>query len=235
VRPHLSALIDASLGLEAFDPASSTRTFRIGMSDAMESWLLPALLRALQRDAPHMRFIVTQVQFRTVGRALAERHVDFAVTVADELPASVRRQPLMSSGFVCLFDPRHAGIKQRVSERAYFAHEHVIVSYNSDLRGIIEDAFGKTRRVRCSVSTFSSIGAIVDGTALLATVPDVIARHIVEIRPHLRTARLPATLAPGHEAPSVDLLWLAADDDDPASAFVRAHIAKVASRLNLNR
>jgi hypothetical protein len=45
---------------------------------------------------------------------------------------------------VCLFDPRHARVKvakatRMVSEKDYFAHEHVIVSYNGDLRGVAAD------------------------------------------------------------------------------------------------
>lgn len=222
VRPHLNALLEAARDLEPFDPAKSGRTFRLGLSDVMESWLLPPLLRDLERRAPNMRFVVSPVQFRTVGRALAQRQVDMAITVTDELPPSVERRPLFHGGFVCLFDPRHARINKRVSERAYFEHEHVIVSYNNDLRGIVEDMFDRPRRVRCSISSFSAIGAIVDGTALLATVPEIVAEHVLELRPHLRTAPMPRALSLSGAA--IELLWLAADDDDPAARFLRERI-----------
>lgn len=55
-------------------------------------------------------------------------------------------------------DPRHARLC-RLSEAEYFAREHVIVSYNGDLRGIVEDPFEKTRKIRCSVSSFANPGA----------------------------------------------------------------------------
>ncbi len=227
VGPHLSAIIDAAVNDEPFDPASSTRTFYLGLSDAMESWLFPPLLREMATDAPHMRFVVKRVQFRTVARALAEQRVDMAVTVADELPASIQRKPVLRGGFVCLFDPRHARVKRRVTERAYFEHDHVIVSYNGDLRGLIEDVYDKARRVRCSVPSFNNVGAVVDGTALMATVPARVARHILTLRPHLRTAPVP--LEPRLEGTGLELLWRAADDDDPAAAFVRDRVAALAS------
>ncbi|MBL9113010.1 MAG: LysR family transcriptional regulator [Myxococcales bacterium] len=218
--PHLTALVEAALHPPAFDPGSSRATARLGMSDAVEAWLVPKLLRALAREAPHMRLVVTEVQFRTVGEALASRRIDAAITVADELPRTVRRRPLTQGRFLCLFDPRHARIGSSarvVSERTYLAHEHVIVSYNADLRGVVEDALGKTRDVRCSVASFASIGAIVEGSALLATVPAVVAERVLLERPELRAVDLPFSPVTG----TIDLLWPSALDDEPAARFVR--------------
>lgn len=143
VAPLLRAMIDATLAPAAFDAKTSERTLRIGLSDSMEELLLAPLLRALAREAPRMRLIALPVQFRSVADALALRQVDMAVTVADELPASVLRQPLFHSSFVCLFDPRHVRLSRGCSERDYFAQEHVIVSYNGDLRGVVEDYLQK--------------------------------------------------------------------------------------------
>ncbi len=154
VRPHLAALVDGALSPGRFDPTTSDRGFRLGLLDAAQGWLLPALLRVLERQAPLIRLVVVPVQFRNVASAMLTRQVDLAVTVADELPGSIHRQALFVGGFTCLFDPRHARLKKKLTERDYFAHDHVIVSYNADLRGIVEDLLGKSRRVRCSVASF---------------------------------------------------------------------------------
>lgn len=227
VGPHLRALVDAALSPSAFEPRTSERTLRLGSSDATESWLVPMLLRVLEREAPRMRLIIVPVQFRTVAEALASRRVDVAVTVADELPTSVRRFTLFHGGFVCLFDPRHARLGKRPSESEYFAHDHVIVSYNGDLRGVVEDIMQKSRRVRCSVSSFTNVGAIVDGSALLATVPALVADQIRILRPHLRTLPLPFDV----KGSAMELLWPAADDDDAAGRFLRAKIIELAKDL----
>jgi DNA-binding transcriptional LysR family regulator len=225
VRAHLSALVEAALTAPRFDPRTSERTFRLGLSDAAEVWLLPPVLRALGREAPHMRLISIPVQFRNVGAALASGAVDAAITVADDVPAGTRRQKLFWGGFVCLFDPLHARLGRRVSEKEYFAREHVIVSYNGDLRGVVEDLLKRSRRVRCSVSSFANVGALVDGTALLATVPEMVAREIRGVRPHLRAAKLPFGLG----GAAMELLWPAAVDDDESFQFLRQQIAGIAS------
>lgn len=220
---HLDALVDAALAPSVFDPKTSERTLRLGLADSAEVWLLPALLRALERDAPKMRVVALPVQFRTVEAALLGGNLDAAITVADELPASILRRRLHKGGFVCLFDPRRARIA-RLTEAEYFARDHVIVSYNGDLRGIVEDMLGKTRNVRCSVPSFANLGAIVDGSALLATVPALVAAQIRATRPHLKTKELPFYL----EGAFNELLWTTARDDDDAGRFVRDWIVRIA-------
>jgi LysR family transcriptional activator of mexEF-oprN operon len=223
-RPHLDAIVQAALSPLLFDAMTTDAPLRLGFADVADEWLLPPLLRLLDQEAPHMRLACSPIQFRTVSEALATRRIDIAVTVADELPASVARRTLVQSGFICVFDPRFVRLGARPTERAYLAHDHVVVSYNGDLRGVIEDSFGRERRVRCSVATFSSVGAIVDGSRLVATIPAVFARQILALRPHRRRAALPFA----HEPGDIELLWPRALDADPACRFLRDAIIRVA-------
>jgi LysR family transcriptional activator of mexEF-oprN operon len=224
IHPHLENLVDAALSPAEFDPRTSERTIRLGLSDSTEIWLLPGLLRTFATDAPRMKLISIPVQFRTVAAALTSGAVDAAITVADEMPKGIHRQSLTWGGFVCLHDPRHAKLSRKPTEKDYFARDHVVVSYNGDLRGIVEDALHKSRRVRCSVSSFANLGAIVEGSDLLATVPGIVADHIRAVRPHLAVKPLPFDL-PGA---AMELLWPAATDDDAACRFVRDQIIRLA-------
>ena len=223
--PHLHAIIEAALTSPEFDPATSERTFRIGLGASAEVWLLPALLRVLAREAPGMSLISIPVQFRTIAAAL-EAGLDVAVTVADELPTTVHRRELSRGGFVCLFDPRHVRLRRTLTADDYFAREHVIVSYNGDLRGIVEDVLQRPRKVRCSVSSFGSIGSLVDGSSLLATVPETIAKQIRLVRPHLATRALPFHVS----SAAVELLWPSTTDDDEPCRFLRERIIEIARR-----
>lgn len=172
-----------------------------------------------------MRLVCSAIQFRTVAEALATRRVDLAIAIDPDLPASIARQPLVASGFVCLFDPRHLRLGARPSERSYLAQQHVIVSYNADLRGLVEEAFGRERHVRCAVPSFHAIAAIVDGSELVATIPALFAPKILSLRPHLRTSVFPFA----HEAKDFELVWPRALEGDPAHRFVRESIERVAS------
>ncbi|WP_437731714.1 LysR family transcriptional regulator [Sorangium sp. So ce1335] len=221
--PHLQAIVEAALSEPQWSPATSDRTLRLGVSDVAELWLLPALLRVLAREAPRMSVVAVPVQFRTIASALASG-LDAAVTVADELPATVRRQPLFCGGFVCLFDPRHTRLRRTPTADEYFALDHVIVSYNGDLRGIVEDVVQRSRKVRCSVSSFASLGALLDGSGLVATVPAIVAAHLRETRKHLVTRPLPFEI----EGAPTELLWPSSADDDAACRFARGKIIDIA-------
>jgi LysR family transcriptional activator of mexEF-oprN operon len=224
---HLGPLVEAALAPATFDPATAERTLRLGLSDSAELWGLPPLLRALEREAPRLRIVAVPVQFRTVGAELASG-LAAAITVADELPATIRRERLFYGGFTCLYDPRRVKLRT-LTEAEYFAHDHVVVSYNGDLRGIVEDLYGKARKVRCSVSSFANIGAIVDGTAMLATIPELVAVKILATQPHLETRPLPPTLK--IEGSHAELLWPAVTDDDEPCKFVRAKIREIAKAV----
>jgi LysR family transcriptional activator of mexEF-oprN operon len=224
-RPHLDAILQAALEPTGFDPTTSDRIIRLGLADVTDEWILPGLLRRLEREAPRMRLSSSPIQFRTVGDALATRRIDLAITVADELPASIARRPLRRSGFVCVFDPRFVRLGARPTERAYLAQDHVVVSYNGDFRGIVEEWFGKQRRIRCAVTSFASIGAIVEGGRLVATIPRLVATQILRVRPRLRMAPIPFP----HEPGTLELLWPTALDADPACRFVRDAIVQLAA------
>ena len=229
VRPNLQALVDGAFAPATFKLASTDRAIRIGLSDAAEGVILPPLLAVLARDAPNMRLIVSAVQFRTVEDALMSRRIDMALTVADDLPPSIHRHIALPTRFVCLFDPRHLRLGRVLREAEYFARDHVIVSYNGDLRGAVEDATGRQRRVRCALASFSLVGDVIDGSTLLATVPEIVARYIRRTRPHLRTRALPfAPFAQVDQNLGPELLWPAATDDDPACRFVREQILTIA-------
>jgi len=222
-RPHLEALTRAALAPPTFDPKTTDRVVRIGLSDANELWLLAPLLRALEREAPGLRLVVVPVQFRTVADAFTTQRIDLALTVADDVPAGIRRASLMFGGFVALFDARHVRLGRRPTLEQYLAQHHVVVSYNGDLRGLVEDRLGVPRKVRCSVATFHAVGPALDGTALVATVPVLVASHLQTLYPHLRSAPLPFSL---HGTP-MELLSRASVEDDDAARLVRDIVVRI--------
>lgn len=225
-RPHLSALVEAALSPATFDPTTSEGVIRLGLSDMQDHTILPALSRRLAERAPRLRLVVTSVQFRTVAAAMTSGAIDLAVTVADELPAGILRTSLFVGAFVALADPRHARLGPRPSLARYLAHEHVIVSYNGDLRGVVEDLLGIKRRVRISVPSFHAVGPLIEGTAMVATVPEPIGAAIVAQRPRLAVTALPPELPLA--GASMDLLHRASQEGDPMLAFVRSELEAVA-------
>ena len=121
LQPHLQAVVDAALAPPTFDPATSDHTIRLGLSDPSEVWLLPPLLRVLEREAPRMRVVAIPVQLRTVAAALAGG-LDAAITVAVGFfqaarSPSPRVRPLFFSTFL---SERHHGERSAGGRRAAY-------------------------------------------------------------------------------------------------------------------
>ncbi len=222
-RAYLEPLVAAAVAMPSFDPKQSTASVRIGLVDGAEPVIVPPLYQALSREAPRVQLLFVPVQFRTIEDLLLTKKVDVALCVADLLPRSISRRVLVSASLVCLYDARFRKLPKKPSERDYFACEHVAVSYAGDARGVIEDATGKTRLVRVSVPSFSYVADVLEGTALVATVPAPLAQHVARTRPHLKSAPLPVAL----DLPQLELLWLRSSDDDPLSQFLRALLERV--------
>jgi LysR family transcriptional activator of mexEF-oprN operon len=231
-REHLQPLVAATTAAPHFDPKLSAVTIRVGLADCLEAVLLPTLLAQLRIEAPNMPIVVVGVQFRTVEEMLLSRKIDFAVTVADDLPRSIHRQSLGKRqggrhAFSCLYDPRFTELASPVTEREYFQQDHVVVSYAGDVRGIVEDSMGKSRTVRASVPAFGYVADVVDGSSLVATVPYHFARHVIRTRPHLRMSPLPFPL----ESVGLEPLWSRVTDGDAATRFVRGLVVNIVESL----
>ncbi|MGE8475721.1 MAG: LysR family transcriptional regulator, partial [Paraburkholderia hospita] len=64
---------------ESFDPATSTRTFRLSLSDAGEMAYLPAICEALHERAPRVKLSVEPLPVEEIEDALRSSRLDFAI------------------------------------------------------------------------------------------------------------------------------------------------------------
>lgn len=231
-RMHLGPLVQAVLVEPRFDAKTSTALVRFGVDDGIDSVVLPPLIERLRETAPRMKLVVMFVSCHDVEEMLLGAKVDFALCPADEPPRSIHREPLVDASrgmdFVCLYDSRFVKFPKKATAKQYFSQKHVAVSYSGDGRGVVEDVIGRDRDIRVCLPGFSSVGDIVDGSPLVATVPASLAAHFRRTRPHLRTALLPFSL----EGARLDLLWSRVADSDEAVQFVCAELRAVVSGLD---
>ena len=126
VRKVLSAAEQAILPKTEFEPAESTRIFRIMASDYTESTLLPVLLRKLRKQAPNIRLDImtpSDVSFHDVERG----KVDLVINRFDTLPQSFHQVHLWDDCFSCVISANNP-IKDNWNLESYLASQHVWVS-----------------------------------------------------------------------------------------------------------
>ena len=223
VIKHLTPALDAmSIALSLshdFDPATSNMTFRIGLSDDVESGLLPPLLRALRVQAPNVVVVVQHVDYWRIPDLLAAGDVTVGISQTKGLPANAKRKVLRSmQGRVVRADKSATPL----TLDEFCTRPHVQVSPTANTQGVVDDwlkEIGRERKVVLSVPQFSSLPAILAGTDLLACCPDY-AAHGMERWGNLQAETLPFKAA----ALELAMVWLSTTDSDPAERWLRSRL-----------
>jgi len=217
--PALESIAMAVRQPAEFDPACSDRVFHIGLADDVEFALLPRLLRQLRLEAPGIVLVVRRANYLQMPGLLRAGEITVGVGYTTELPGSVRRQALRTSRVVLL---RGDGGTQPLDLDGFCARPHALVSFAGGTVGFVDDALrllGRERRVVLAVPQFNSLSELLEGTDLIAAVPDY-AATVLAARGGLSVQALPIALEPL----PVHMVWSQARDNDPAERWLRSRL-----------
>jgi DNA-binding transcriptional LysR family regulator len=157
----------------AFDAATSTRRFTLGMPDSAAAALLPTLLSQLREHAPHVDLTLRQVFPQDALGALESRAIDLALAPFEAPPARFVARPLLDERFVIAARRGHPLLKRLTLER-YAAAQHVLTSLDGDPHGFVDQLLqkrGLTRRVALVVPSFLLALAALEHSELVAAIP----------------------------------------------------------------
>ncbi|MCU0829102.1 MAG: LysR family transcriptional regulator [Tabrizicola sp.] len=180
-------------GAEPFDPATSSRRFRLGVGDAFLCTAGPALAARLATDAPEVGVAVLHVvpSFRQsldegpwdhVLAMLENRELDLAILPWITSPArfAVRPIPGSEDRLVAVTRAGHP-YAVRPSLDSYCAARHLVVSVRGD-PVVATDAtlaeLGRTRRVVMTAPNFTSALFLAAESDLVVSLPQsLVAKH----------------------------------------------------------
>lgn len=167
----------------AFDPATSTRTFVLAMTDIGEIYFLPPLMERLARVAPGVSVSTVRHSAAGLKDDMEAGRVDLALGLLPDLKSGYFQRRLFRHRYVCMFRRGHALDKRQISLAEFTAADHVVVvaagTGHSRVDGLL-DAAGVRRRIRLRVPHFVAIGHILRETDMIATVPERFAARCVE-------------------------------------------------------
>ncbi|MBI5278262.1 MAG: LysR family transcriptional regulator [Burkholderiales bacterium] len=205
-----------------FDPAISTRHFRISMTDVSHLEFLPGLMRRAEVVAPSVHIEVLRITPDTAQR-LAAGDADLAVGYMPELEAGFYQQQLLEQGFACVLRRDHPRINQRMTATMFKRERHVVVTTPGTGNELLERQLRKLgieRRVALSLQMLPGLGNLLAQTDLVATVPERVAQTLVRIA----AVKL---LQPPFETPvfAIKQHWHERFQQDPANRWLRSLIA----------
>ena len=172
VLESLRRLVDWEV---AFDPATAQRLFRLCLSDASHITLLPRLLERLREIAPGVRLELARIDGHT-EQALEIGEADLAIGFIPWLGGGIYQQVLFPQDWVCLAGPTHPRIDGCLTISDYQREGHVQVSAGTGQK-LLEAGLVRAetkRRIVLELPGFLGVGAVIQSTDLLVTLP----RHI---------------------------------------------------------
>jgi DNA-binding transcriptional LysR family regulator len=209
-----------------FDPATTTRRFRVVATDYVEFLLLPRLFKALAKEAPKIDVWIRP--FDDDATALLHRgDIDLVIGVPPYtiVSATLHTQPLLHDRFVCLVRDRHPLTRGRLTTARFAAANHLLIAPRGRPGGPIDEALAKRnvkRNITTAVPHFLAAPRIVAETDLVVTVAARIAAAFTTTK-RLRRLELP------FETPAiqVSMLWHDRHHADAAHAWFRARLAEL--------
>ena len=228
---HALRLIGKALDVEEeFDPASSRRTFRLTMSDYAIAVVHDPLLARVSELAPgvHLRIDHLGPDARTSDRVLLEYDA-LVAPLGFGFPGESR--PLWRDRMVCLVDRGHPRLGPDGLTLADLAElPHAVAAFGPGTLTPVDRVFGELgidRRIEVSVAGWLPLPFVVEGTDLVAVVPERLARihtrcrgPLVQVEPPFG----PVLLAEGY--------WFARDRlADPAHQWLFARLDEVGGVL----
>ncbi|MCG8592393.1 MAG: LysR family transcriptional regulator [Proteobacteria bacterium] len=178
VREILEEAEGVFRGPREFDPASSTAIFRLGLEDAAQVTVLPALVERIQERAPGVSLRVVRAQPDEMLRDFEAARIDVAVT--PHVPFGVRElhsEQLISADWVSVVRRGHPDVGKRLSLKRFVELGHIVVVHPNLADRAIEDALARrsrSRRIVLTVPSPATIPFLVSRTDLVATLPSML-------------------------------------------------------------
>ncbi len=219
-KPHIEALSAAAGATLEFEPASSQREFHLGCTDGVALALLPSLTRMMREKAPQCELGVRIGDYRTLPDMLAAGEITTAVGyLQDNLSATARVTTLLTAEWVVLRDASQSPVRDLDD----FCHRgHAIVTPRGNLKGFVDEileTMGRKRRVTVGLSQFSLLLATLINSDLIATLPDFIARSLMDFG-SLEMDPCPVDVPPIANR----MAWVSTAQHDPSQVWFREAI-----------
>lgn len=167
-----------------FDPAATTRRFRIAATDYGSLAVLNQAAPALLRHAPAARLDVLPWSESTLD-ALADADIDLALYADDPLPPAYAWRRLFTETFTCLYRRGHPiGQCARVGStksrlKALGSYPQAVIAYPAGRITQYDDLFGQLdmphERIALSLPYFLAAPWIIAGSDLVLVVPTRVA------------------------------------------------------------
>lgn len=181
-----------------FDAATSTRRFRVSMSDMSAYYFLPPLLAAFEESAPGVGLEIAPVPLNSVEGGMRSGDIDLALGYVPGLSEDCLSQTLFHDRYVCMVRARHPMAGRALTRERMGELRYVLTDSGATGHGLTEKWLAQMnirRNIVLHLPHFTAAPEIVRSTDLAVIFPRSIAERFNRGR-HYRLLPLPFDLPP---------------------------------------
>jgi DNA-binding transcriptional LysR family regulator len=229
---HSVRLMGRALHLEdEFDPATSERLFRMAMSDYAIAVVHQPLVQLISEAAPGVHLVIEHLgaDARTDDRVLLDYHALIA-PLGFGFPG--RSRPLWRDRMVVMADRRNPLLGDHgLSLDDLRRLPHAVAAFGPGILTPVDRVFGELdidRRIALHVAGFLPLPFVIEGTEMVAVVPEKLAR--IHLRPDGDLVLVEPAFG---EVALMEGYWFAPDRlSDPAHRWLFAQLDQLAVELD---
>ena len=212
-----------------FDPAQSTRTFRIFVADNASELVLPALLRRLQEEAPHVSIRVQPSRGNVLDPFELARSIDVAIACTPHFFKGFYQQRLFTDRDACAVRRGNPIVKRISSPEEFLKARHVAVVGRDSGEDPVDTWLreeGLARNVMLTVPHYLQALHVASQSDLIAVIPERLIRSYGEAI-DVGVAAVPLEVGTFDEF----LLHPAASHHDAGCIWLRGVLGEIAKSL----
>lgn len=210
-----------------FDAAASRRNFTLILTDYIDAIIVPALHRRLCEVAPGVSLRIIGPDPVRLGDVFGAGRVDLTVSYFPDAPRDLVSRRVFTDRLVCLARRDHPAVRGAPDIEGYCALDHVAIEpaqatmYRALLDAALE-ARGLSRRIALSKPDFVGVPFLLEGSDLVATMPERLARLFAG-QFDLALFDLPVSLPPL----DIRMMWHRSTQDSPPHKWLREQVMAV--------
>lgn len=239
--------IDATLGVEPFAPAASTRRFVVAANDHLTAVIVAPLSRELHASAPGVDLVIRPSTRLDLAEQIDIGRIDLAIGIFSQVPPRLNARTLMEQGEVTLMRKGHPAARRKLAAADFARYPLVTISVGGQEEGAVdgfilerglgrqsemfdrhalEEAMaqaGETPRLRITVPHSLALPALLRDSDMLSIVPSSLGKALT------RGGELLARDLPYRTgAVTTRAVWHRRNDHEPAHAWLRDKVAAMA-------
>jgi DNA-binding transcriptional LysR family regulator len=231
--------IAATLGVDAFDPATSNRQFVVAANDHLTAVIVVQLSRLLTTEAPSIHLVIRPSTRLDLAEQIDVGRIHLALGIFQQVPAHFRSFTLMTEGDLIVMHKAHPAARRKLTLEDMARYPLLTVSVGGQEEGAIDGfilerglarqsemfdrnalqeallAIGAAPRYQTTVPHSLAIPTLMKGTNMFSILPCSLARLLVA------NGDFVMAIPPYRVASSTFRgIWHSRNDDDPAHRWL---------------